>query len=324
MPKRASNSIPVTILTGYLGAGKTTLLNRILTNQHGKRVAVIVNEFGEIGIDSQLVINADEEILEMNNGCICCTVRGDLIRIFSDLMLKREKFDYLVIETTGLADPAPVIGSFFMDDVMRQQTQLDAVVTVVDALHIWEHWDAQEAQEQIAFADVILLNKIDLVSPEQLDELKQRIRSMTAFAKIYRTQNCEIDIDAVLGIKAFDLKQLLSIDPEFLQEDTHQHDESIYSVSIAQPGIVSGDKLNRWLNQLIQLKGTDIFRMKGILDVDAQERRFVFQGVHMILDGRPGRPWQPGEERKNEIVFIGRNLDAAQLKQEFRACLVEM
>lgn len=324
MPKRASNSIPVTILTGYLGAGKTTLLNRILTHQHGKRVAVIVNEFGEIGIDSQLVINADEEILEMNNGCICCTVRGDLIRIFSDLMLKREKFDYLVIETTGLADPAPVIGSFFMDDVMRQQTQLDAVVTVVDALHIWEHWDAQEAQEQIAFADVILLNKIDLVSPDQLDELEQRIRSMTAFAKIYRTQNCDINIDAVLGIKAFDLKQLLSIDPEFLQEDTHEHDESIYSVSIAQPGIVSGDKLNRWLNQLIQLKGTDIFRMKGILDVDAQERRFVFQGVHMILDGRPGRPWQPGEERKNEIVFIGRNLDAAQLKQEFRACLVEV
>ncbi|MBE9226339.1 GTP-binding protein [Phormidium sp. LEGE 05292] len=324
MPKRASNSIPVTILTGYLGAGKTTLLNRILTNQHGKRVAVIVNEFGEIGIDSQLVINADEEILEMNNGCICCTVRGDLIRIFSDLMLKREKFDYLVIETTGLADPAPVIGSFFMDDVMRQQTQLDAVVTVVDALHIWEHWDAQEAQEQIAFADVILLNKIDLVSREQLDELEHRIRSMTAFAKIYRTQNCDINIDAVLGIKAFDLKQLLSIDPEFLQEDTHEHDESVYSVSIAQPGIVSGDKLNRWLNQLIQLKGTDIFRMKGILDVDAQERRFVFQGVHMILDGRPGRPWQPGEERKNEIVFIGRNLDAAQLKQEFRACLVEV
>ncbi|OKH32538.1 cobalamin biosynthesis protein CobW [[Phormidium ambiguum] IAM M-71] len=324
MPKRASNSIPVTILTGYLGAGKTTLLNRILTNQHGKRVAVIVNEFGEIGIDSQLVINADEEILEMNNGCICCTVRGDLIRIFSDLMLKREKFDYLVIETTGLADPAPVIGSFFMDDVMRQQTQLDAVVTVVDALHIWEHWDAQEAQEQIAFADVILLNKIDLVSSEQLDELEQRIRSMTAFAKIYRTQNCDINIDAVLGIKAFDLKQLLSIDPEFLQEDTHEHDESVYSVSIAQPGIVSGDKLNSWLNQLIQLKGTDIFRMKGILDVDAQERRFVFQGVHMILDGRPGRPWQPGEKRRNEIVFIGRNLDAAQLKQEFRACLVEM
>lgn len=324
MPNRASNSIPVTILTGYLGAGKTTLLNRILTNQHGKRVAVIVNEFGEIGIDSQLVINADEEILEMNNGCICCTVRGDLIRIFNDLMLKREKFDYLVIETTGLADPAPVIGSFFMDDVMRQQTQLDAVVTVVDALHIWEHWDAQEAQEQIAFADVILLNKIDLVFPDQLDELEQRIRSMTAFAKIYRTQNCDINIDAVLGIKAFDLKQLLSIDPEFLQEDTHEHDESVYSVSIAQPGIVSGDKLNRWLNQLIQLKGTDIFRMKGILDVDAQERRFVFQGVHMILDGRPGRPWQPGEERKNEIVFIGRNLDAAQLKQEFRACLVEV
>ncbi|MBD2181003.1 GTP-binding protein [Planktothrix sp. FACHB-1355] len=323
MPNRASSSIPVTILTGYLGAGKTTLLNRVLTYQHGKRVAVIVNEFGEVGIDSQLVINADEEILEMNNGCICCTVRGDLIRIFSDLMLKREKFDHLVIETTGLADPAPVIGSFFVDDVMRNHTQLDAVVTVVDALHIWSHWDADEAQEQIAFADVILLNKTDLVSLEQLEELEQRIRSMTPFAKIYRTQNCDIDMDAVLGIKAFDLKQVLSIDPEFLKDDTHEHDESVYSVSIVEQGIVSGDRFNRWLNQLVQVKGTDIFRMKGILDVDAEDRRFVFQGVHMLLDGRPGRPWQPGEQRKNEMVFIGRNLDAAQLKQEFRACLLE-
>ncbi|MBE9167983.1 GTP-binding protein [Pleurocapsales cyanobacterium LEGE 06147] len=324
MLNRASSSVPVTILTGYLGAGKTTLLNRILTYEHGKKVAVIVNEFGEVGIDSQLVINADEEILEMNNGCICCTVRGDLIRIFSNLIQKREKFDHLVIETTGLADPAPVIQSFFVDDVMRSQTQLDAVVTVVDAKHIWNHWDANEAQEQIAFADVILLNKIDLVSPEQLDELEQRIRSITPLVKIYHTQNCDINMDAVLGIKAFDLKQALSIDPEFLNEDAHEHDKSVYSVSIVEPGIVNGDKLNRWLNQLVQVKGTDIFRMKGILDVDAEARRFVFQGVHMLLDGRPGRPWQPGEQRKNEMVFIGRNLDATQLKQEFRACLLEV
>jgi G3E family GTPase len=322
MVSRISCPVPVTIITGYLGAGKTTLLNRLLTAEHGKRVAVIVNEFGEVGIDSQLIIEADEEIVEMNNGCICCTVRGDLIRIFSNLMQKREKFDHLVIETTGLADPAPVIQSFFVDEVMRSQTQLDAVVTVVDAKHIKEHWDSDEVQEQIAFADVLLLNKIDLVTAEELQQLAQRIRGMNPFAKIHRTQNSDIPIDAILGIQAFDLKQALSIDPQLLDENAHEHDDSIYSVSITEPGIVSGDKLNRWLYQLIQAKGRDIFRMKGILDVDAEDRRFVFQGVHMLLEGRPGRPWKPGESRKNEMVFIGRNLDTDQLTAGFRSCLV--
>jgi len=323
MLSKSVSPIPVTVITGYLGAGKTTLLNRILTHEHGLKVAVIVNEFGEVGIDSQLVVNADEEILEMNNGCICCTVRGDLIRIISNLMEKRDRFDRIVIETTGLADPAPVIQSFFVDDVMRSRCLLDAVVTVVDAKHIWQHWDAEEAQEQIAFADVILLNKIDLDSCEQLEELEQRIRAMTPFAKIHRTQNCVIDLDAVLGINAFDLKQALSIDPQLLNENAHEHDESIYSVSIVERGIVSGDKLNRWLNQLVQAKGADIFRLKGILDVDSEDRRFVFQGIHMLLDGRPGRPWKPEEIRRNELVFIGRNLDEQQLRQEFQDCLVK-
>lgn len=313
--------ISVSVITGYLGAGKTTLLNRILTEEHGKRIAVIINEFGEVGIDSQLIINADEEILEMNNGCICCTIRGDLVRIFDSLLEKQDKFDYLVIETTGLADPAPVIQSFFADETMRTRTQLDAVITVVDSKHIWEHWESDEAQEQIAFADVILLNKTDLVSPEVIDELEQRVRGMTAFAKVYRTQDSDIAMDSVLGIKAFDLKQALYIDPDFLDEDAHEHDESVFSISIIEEGSVDADKFNRWIYQLLQDRGADIFRMKGILDIDSEDRRFVFQGVHMLLDGRPGGIWKREELRRNELVFIGRNLSEMELKKGFQACL---
>ena len=315
------NLIPATVLTGYLGAGKTTLLNRILTAQHGKRIAVIVNEFGEIGIDNQLVIDADEEIFEMNNGCICCTVRGDLIRIVSDLMQRSDAFDYLIVETTGLADPAPVIQSFFVDEVMRSHLQLDAIITVVDAKHIWEHWDSSEAQEQIAFADVILLNKVDLVSPTRVDELEQRIRSMNALVKIHRTQQCHLPLESVLEVEAFDLKNALRIDPEFLNDDAHEHDQSVSSIAIRESGMVNGDKLNRWLYQLVQTRGPDLFRMKGILDMDYEDRRFVFQGVHMTLDGRPGLPWKVGEARRNELIFIGRNLDESELRNGFNRCL---
>lgn len=316
-----NRSIPVTVITGYLGSGKTTLLNHILTYEHGRKVAVIVNEFGDVGIDSQLVVNTDEEILEMNNGCICCTVRGDLIRIVGNLMEKRENFEHLVIETTGLADPAPVIQSFFVDEVMRSKTELDAIVTVVDAKHIWGHWDSSEAQEQIAFADVILLNKIDLVSSSQVKELEKRIRAINVFAKIHRTHHCNLAIDSLLGVRAFDLKNALSIDPEFLSETAHDHDETVFSLSIAEPGVVNGDRLTTWLNQLVQVQGQNIFRMKGILNVDNEERRFVLQGVHMLLEGRPGRPWKADETRKNEMVFIGRNLPEAILKEGFQACL---
>jgi G3E family GTPase len=322
LANKTIDSIPVTVLTGYLGAGKTTLLNRILTHEHGKKIAVIVNEFGEIGIDNQLVIDADEEIFEMNNGCICCTVRGDLIRIIGNLLKRRQKFDHLIIETTGLADPAPVIQTFFMDEDMQEKLSLDAVVTLVDAKHIWQHWDSDEAREQIAFADVILLNKTDLASETELAELEKRIREMNPLGRVYRTCNAELGMEAILGLQAFDLEKTLSIEPDFLEEHHHQHDDTIGSVAIVESGVVDGDKLSAWVEELLKTQGVDIFRMKGILNMAGADNRFVFQGVHMLFDGIHDRPWKETETRHNELVFIGRNLDGAKLTAEFRNCLI--
>lgn len=313
---------PVTILTGFLGAGKTTLLNRILTEDHGLRIAVIENEFGEVGVDHELVINADEEIFEMNNGCICCSVRGDLIRILGNLMKRKEKFDHILIETTGLADPGPVVQTFFADDEMKEKLFVNAVVTLVDARHILLHLDeSDEAREQIAFADVVLLNKCDLVTEADLASLEARIRAMNALAKIHRTTRAGVGIAKVLDVGGFNLDHAMEVDPHFLEEGHHHHhDDQVTSVGIEAGGDCDGKKLNDWLSAVVREQGADIFRMKGVFAIQGNPDRVIFQGVHMIIDAANGGPWA-ARPRSNRLVFIGRNLDREALTSGFRSCL---
>ncbi|MBL6731120.1 MAG: GTP-binding protein [Bacteroidia bacterium] len=453
------NSIPVTVLTGFLGSGKTTLLNKILSENHGKKIAVIENEFGEVGVDNELVIGADEEIFEMNNGCICCTVRGDLIRILDQLLKRKDKLDYIIVETTGMANPAPVAQTFWVDDEIKDKYSLDAIVTIVDAKHVWLHIDeSAECKEQIAFADVILLNKTDLVSAEELVKLEKRIKSMNANAKIHKTQNADIDLEHILNIQAFDLDAKIELNPEFAVEEypyewmgiydfadaeyqinmkegpdpsfdlcfvkladtseavitkaqkqaiktfamesktlkaekfintnntlntllienesqtfyfrphkagiyavftqhgpeefnleltvkntkngvptfenveptltdefahNHEHDDIISSVGIEDTHELSIQKVNEWISYLLREKAIDIFRMKGILNIAGNDDRFVFQGVHMLFDAKADRKWKPGETRKNQIIFIGKNLNREELLAKYKKCIVK-
>ena len=316
------SQIPVTVLTGFLGAGKTTLLNRILTERHGNRYAVIVNEFGEEGIDNDLVVDADEEVFEMNNGCICCTVRGDLIRILSGLMKRGDQFDAIVVETTGLADPAPVAQTFFVDQDVADRTRLDAIVTVADAVHL----DAQlgehhEAEEQVAFADVVLLNKTDLVEADRLERIEARIRKINPYTKIIRTTHCVAPLDEVLGLNAFSLDRVLEVEPDFLtSEHDHDHDDDVTSVSFVSETPLDLDRFQQWFGQLLQQRGQDILRSKGILDFSGNVERYVFQGVHMLMDGSPMGPWPEGRPRLSRVVFIGRDLENMGRKEGFEAC----
>ena len=442
--------VPVSILTGFLGSGKTTLLNRILSEEHGKRIAVIENEYGEVGIDHELVINADEEIFEMSNGCICCTVRGDLIRVLGNLMKRRDKFDYVLVETTGLADPGPVAQTFFMDDEIRAEFALDGIVTLVDAAHIEQQIGrSDESTEQIAFADVLVLNKTDLVNGEVLDRLEARLQDMNRMAQVVRSERANVSLDRVLNLSAFDLDQVLErrpafLEPEypfewtgvysldigryelsladgpdptmslvvvpdqgtedvalregaewsvrryaepaefirpgeeipvgkhvnlqldsvgrksfFLEVDTqvrvglyaqhtaeefdlqlmnaegakikqevertwvaqHEHDDEVGSIAIEMDGDVDSERLDVWLGELLRERGVDIFRMKGFISLAGESSRFVFQGVHMLFDGQPERPWGDSP-RRNQLVFIGRNLDEQSMRQGFEACLI--
>ncbi len=319
----AQPQVPVTVLTGYLGAGKTTLLNRILSEQHGKKYAVIVNEFGELGVDNDLVVNADEEVFEMNNGCICCTVRGDLIRIIEGLMKRKEKFDGILVETTGLADPGPVAQTFFTDDDVKARTRLDAIVTVIDAKHFLGQLDqGSEAEQQVAFADVILLNKTDLVSDDELAKVEAKIKGINRYARIFRTQKSQIELEAILDKGAFDLARILEFEPDFLEAGhDHSHEDEVTSLSITADRPVDPEKFQKWMGALLQIKGGDIFRSKGILAIDGAPRRYVYQGVHMMMDSDWGTPWKDGEKRSSKLVFIGRNLDGANLQRAFNDCL---
>jgi G3E family GTPase len=322
-----SNLIPVTILTGFLGAGKTTLLNRILHEQHGEKIAVIENEFGETGIDNEILVkDKQEQIVEMNNGCLCCTVRGDLVRILGDLGKKRKqgklKFDRVIIETTGLANPGPVAQTFFMDEAIHEQYLLDAVVTVVDAKHADKQLDEHdEARRQVGFADRILLSKTDLVEDGKVEALTKRLRQMNPRAHQRKVHMGETDVKELIDIRGFNLNAALEVDPEFLTSDHHEHDDDVTSFVWKDPRPMHMEKIETFLSLMVQNYGEDLLRYKGVLNVQGEPRRMIFQGVHMLMGGTPGKPWEPGETRESVMVFIGRKIPRRLFEEGLAYCV---
>ncbi len=343
--------VPATVLTGFLGAGKTTLLSHLLTQPHGYKCAIIINEFGSVGIDNQILVGADEEIVELSNGCLCCRVRGDLVKCIEELFSKAKKFDYIIIETTGLADPSPISYTFFQEN-FADRVRLDAIVTVVDARHIEKSLsEAPEASAQVAFADVLLLNKTDLVDESALERITTRLRRMNRLAQIHRTERSQIDVSKILNVRSRDLAApTIPLETESHDEHSHDehcshsdhdhdhshgcdhdhdhtdadhghHDDAVKSFVIAEDRPLDLKKTEQWLAELLGKSGEQIYRSKGILHIKGQAKRVIFQGVQMMFDNAPDRFWNPGEKRQSQLVFIGRDLDEAAIRQGFADCV---
>ena len=328
MKTAQENMVPVTILTGFLGSGKTTLINRVLKEQHGHRIAVIENEFGETGVDNDILLNeTGEQIIEMNNGCVCCTVRGDLIRILGELRERRDsgklKFDRVIIETTGMADPGPVAQSFFIDEKIGNYYLLDSVITMVDAKHAGKQLDEfREAQEQIGFADRILMSKTDLVSEGDQETLRKRLAKMNPRAPIKKAHFGNTPIEDILDIRGFNLNATLELDPDFLEDGEHEHDEHVRSFVFRSGKPFDSVKLEEFLSGVVQIYGPDMLRYKGVLHMKGNTHRVVFQGVHMLMGGDLGRPWGKDEQRSSTMVFIGKNLPQDLFIKGLEQCLV--